>query len=98
MQNTLKNVARVSAVALALSVAAGCATVSTQDFEQLRQEATEARAAADQANRAANEAKTLASQANDKGDRALRAADDANRCCQETKESIDRMFKQTMQK
>ena len=75
---------------------AGCTTTPETEsmramVEEARQEAAEARAAALQAQKTADKAQSTA-------DRALRSAESASKCCTDTNEKIDRMFKRSMYK
>jgi uncharacterized protein HemX len=98
MQFTVKNLTRVSAIALALGLATGCTTITQEQFDAVAATAnnalSEARAASSQANNAlgvANEAAAAASQAQQTADAALA-------CCNENRDRLDRMFQEGMRK
>lgn len=79
-----------------IGLGAGCTTTPEMDsmramVEEAKQEAAEARAAALQAQKSADKAQTTA-------DEALRTAGSAAKCCRDTNEKIDRMFKRSMYK
>lgn len=95
MRKTITNVAKVSAIALTMSLAAGCATM---EVENLSKETADAMAQAKAAADRAAKAEQAAAEASKKADQALQAAQAAQQCCDETRESLDRMFKKSMQK
>jgi murein lipoprotein len=84
MYKNLVTVAKVSAIALSLALASGCATVKKADLDAVSAKADAAQAAAAQAQATADAAKA--------------SADQANTCCTQTNEKIDRMFKKSMNK
>jgi murein lipoprotein len=86
MNKNLITVAKISAIALSLVLASGCATTKYVD---------DAKA---QAMAAADAAKASAAQAQSTADAAKASADQANTCCTQTNEKIDRMFKKSMNK
>ena len=84
MYKNLVTVAKVSAIALSLAVASGCATVKKEDLEAVK--AT------------AEAAKASAAQAQSTADAAMKAAEEGKTCCNQVNEKIDRMFKKSMNK
>ncbi len=95
MHKMIVNVAKASAIALAMSLAAGCATMDTEKVSKESADAmTQAKAAADRAAKA----EQAAAEASKKADQALQAAQASQQCCNQTRESLDRMFKKSMQK
>ena len=82
MYKTLLDVTKYSALAIALGIAAGCA--STSELKRVEGIATQAQADAQAAGQAANQASQAAADASRKADSALQAADEANACCQKT--------------
>lgn len=95
MYKMIVNAAKVSAIALAVSMAAGCATV---DAEKLSKESADAAAQAKAAADRAAKAEQMAADASKKADAAMKAAEASQQCCNQTRESLDRMFKKSMQK
>ena len=91
-----RNVVTASALVLALGLSAGCAT--TQQIDEARTAAQEAQRAAAQAEQRATAAERKADEAKSAADAAMRKAQEAERCCVETNEKIDRMFKERMYK
>jgi paraquat-inducible protein B len=98
MQFNVKNITRVSAIALALGLASGCTTITQEQLDAVAATAnnalSEARSAASQANNAlgvANEAAAAAQQAQQTADAALA-------CCNENRDRMDRMFQEGMRK
>jgi hypothetical protein len=80
---------RLSALALASALAAGCAARGDQDA--LKASIDEARRMAEQAQQTANEARTMAARAEER-------ANEGVACCNEVREGMDRMFKRSMRK
>jgi murein lipoprotein len=78
----------LSGVALTMALG-GCAT--TQEYDQVRAMAEDAKQSAAQAQQAAERAQATA-------DQALNSAQQANDCCTKTNEKINRMFKKSMYK
>ncbi|MFA7096343.1 MAG: Lpp/OprI family alanine-zipper lipoprotein [Gammaproteobacteria bacterium] len=95
MYKMIANVAKVSAIALAMGLAAGCATV---DAERVNKDIADAAAQAQAAADRAAKAEQMAAEASRKADAAMEAAQAAQQCCDQTRESLDRMFKKAMQK
>ena len=107
---TVKTLTSALVLTLGLGLMTGCA--SSSKYDQLKAMVTSAEQAAANAQRSADEAKRAAATAQQtadqaKGaagtasataDRALRAAQDSERCCVETNDKIDRMFKRSMYK
>ncbi|MDH3977416.1 MAG: Lpp/OprI family alanine-zipper lipoprotein [Gammaproteobacteria bacterium] len=98
-----KTMIKVSAVALAMLFAAGCASTGTVDDLNSRIEAMEASvanaaSAADAASASASEARQMASGAQSTANQALNAANQGQACCDATNEKIDRMFQKGMSK
>ncbi len=80
---------QVAVLASILGLGAGCTT--TPEVQSMQAEIEEAKQAAAEAQRRADKAQATA-------DEALRAAKGAEKCCQDTNEKIDRMFKRSMYK
>ena len=81
-RKTSKYALTAVAAAMLLALSTGCAT--TQQIEEIRS--------------MAQDAKQTAVQADQRAASAERKADEALRCCKETKEKIDRMFEKSMRK
>ncbi len=90
-----KTVLKVSALALFLGLAGGCATTggddATASANQAVSAAEAARAAADRAAQAAADAQSTA-------DQALSAATEAQACCDANRETMERMFQKVSSK
>lgn len=91
-----RSVITASAMAVALALSTGCA--STTKIDEVRAMAEEAARTATQAGERAAVAERKADQAQSAADAAMRKAQEAERCCEETNEKIDRMFKKSMSK
>jgi len=92
-------IARLMTVALAtmfIGLGAGCA--STDDIEEIRSMAREAKGAADRAERTAKRAESRATEAQRQAEQALTAANAAQACCTANTEKLNRMFKKSMTK
>ncbi len=90
-----KTVLKVSALALFLGLAGGCATTGGDDdtaaANQAVATAEAARAAADRAAQAAADAQRTA-------DQALSAASESQSCCEANRETMERMFQKVSSK
>jgi cell division septum initiation protein DivIVA len=106
MNKKLQDAMKVGVLALALTMAAGCASQELKDAVASAQSAADAakasadaaKASADAASRAASDAKQMASSAQSTADQAARAAAAAQACCDRNAEKIDRMFEKAMRK
>ncbi len=85
---SLANVVKFSAVALAVSLAAGCASGPEAKLADETRQALET----------ARQASQAAAEANRKADAAMRAAEQANACCEANTEKLSRVFKKSMLK
>ena len=74
------------------------ACASTPELEEVRAMAQEAKNSAAEAQQAAQRAQSTADEAQATANGAMKAAKQAGRCCSDTNEKIDRMFKKTMYK
>lgn len=98
MTTKLQDALRVAAVVCGVAIASGCASVTTEELDEVRATADEALNAANEAQRTANEARQTASSAQSTANQALSAAQDAQACCDETNQRVDRMFEQSVSK
>ena len=89
---------RLAALVCGFALVSGCATVTEQDLQAVRDVADAAQSAANDAQRVANEARQMASGAQSTANQALSAAQDAQACCDATNQRLDRMFEQVNQK
>ena len=89
MQSLLGRITQAAMLASLIGVAGGCTT--TAEVESMRTMVEEAKAEAAQARAEAKAAQATA-------DEALRKAESAEKCCRDTNEKIDRMFKRSMYK
>lgn len=85
-------------LAVGIGMLGGCASVSKEDLDAVRAEASKAAADAAAAKAAADGAAAAAAKAQSTADAAKSAADSANACCRDTQTKIDRMFKKSMYK
>ena len=105
MTNTFQTAIKAGVVMLAMLVAAGCSTITTEQFEELSAkvdrlaaDASQAKSAADAAGASASEARQMASGAQSTANQALNAANQSQACCDATNEKIDRMFQRSQSK
>lgn len=98
MHQTLTKVTRVAALALAATLASGCATITQEQFDAVSATANNALNEARAAKSAADAAAQTASEAMAAAQSAQSAADASQQCCNETKDKLDRMFKEKMKK
>lgn len=98
MTNKLRNALRVAAVVCGVAIASGCASVTTEQLDEVRATAEEALNAANQAQQAANQSRQTAQSAQSTANQALSAAQDAQACCDATNQRVDRMFEQSVSK
>lgn len=100
----IKNVLKVSAVALVLAVAGGCASGQEErdrvqsTVDQAAQDAAAAMSAAEAARAAADSAAQAAQNAQETADEALAAAEEAQACCDANRDRLERMFQKSMSK
>ena len=85
----IRNIVKLAPVALAITVAAGCA--NTSQIEEIK-------AMAASAQQSANEAKQAAASAQNTANQALDTANEAKQESQRANERIDRAFKKSMNK
>ncbi len=98
MTRNLTGVLRATALVIGAAVATGCASVTTEQLEEVRSIAEAARNTADAAQRTANEARQAASGAQSTANQALQAAQAAQACCDATNQRVDRMFEDLQRK
>ncbi len=106
MTNKIRTALKVGALSMCAVLATGCAGANLQtQVEEARaaadraaQDAAAAQTAASEARRTADEARQMASGAQSTANQALEAARAAQRCCDETNEKVDRMFRDRMSK
>ena len=98
MAMNLTGVLRAAALVVGAAVATGCASVTTEQLDEVRAAATAAQNAADAAQRAANEARQAAQGAQSTANQALQAAQAAQACCDATNQRVDRMFDELQRK
>ena len=98
MTTKFQDALRVAAVVAGIAIMTGCASVTTEQLDQVRSAAQAAQTAADNAQRAANEARQMASGAQTTANQALQAANAAQACCDATNQKVDRMFEQVQRK
>jgi len=104
MNKKFQTAAKVSAVALAVVISTGCASMQRENdalnarVDQLASDLANAQSAADAAGASASEARQMASGAQSPANQALNAANQAQACCDATNEKIDRMFQRGMSK
>jgi hypothetical protein len=99
----MKSALQSSVLAIAMVVAAGCASTSSvaELSARLDRVAADAKSASDAATSASStaaDAKTAASGAQSTANQALNAANQSQSCCDATNEKIDRMFKRSQAK
>ncbi|MGH8194740.1 MAG: Lpp/OprI family alanine-zipper lipoprotein [Woeseiaceae bacterium] len=100
----IKNVLKVSAIALVLGVAGGCATGQEErdrvqaTADSAARDAAAAKAAAEAARAAADSAAQAAENAQATADEALAAAEEAQSCCDANRDRLERMFQKSMSK
>ena len=92
METNLTGVLRATALVVGAAIATGCASVTTEQLEEVRAAAQAAQNAADAAQRASNEAQQTASSAQSTANQALQEAQAAQACCDATNQRVDRMF------
>ena len=89
---------KLAALIGGVALMSGCATVTMDDLNAVRDTAEAAQSAANDAQRVANEARQLAQGAQSTANQALSAAQDAQACCDATNQRIDRMFEDQQSK
>jgi hypothetical protein len=99
----IKKVLKVSAIALVLGVASGCASTASVDAAQATadnaaRDAAAAKSAAEAARAAADSAAQGVARAQSTADRALSAANEAQACCDANRDRLERMFQKGMSK
>ncbi|HLT89866.1 MAG TPA: Lpp/OprI family alanine-zipper lipoprotein [Woeseiaceae bacterium] len=99
----ISNIVKVSALALVLGVAAGCANQAERDqlqqtVDQAARDAAAAKSAAEAARAAADSAAQAARNAQATADEALAAAEEAQSCCDANRDRLERMFQRSMSK
>ncbi len=97
MQN-IKNIARVSALALAAALATGCATVTQEQLDAVQATANSALSEARSASAQASNANKVASEAAYAAQQAQKTADAALACCNDNADKIESMFEKAMMK
>lgn len=98
MHQTFVKVSRVAALAFAVSLATGCATITQEQFDAVSATANNALNEARAAKSAADSASQMASDAMAAAQAAQSAADASQRCCDDVKAKLDRMFEDKMRK
>ncbi|MBM4196210.1 MAG: hypothetical protein FJ197_03790 [Gammaproteobacteria bacterium] len=98
-----KHLLKAGVVALAVTMAAGCASTTqieelSAKVDQLSRDVAAAKSAADAANASAADAAQKAGSAQSTANQALNAANQSQACCDATNEKIDRMFKRSQAK
>ena len=96
MDSRFASLVKVTIVASVVGLGAGCTT--TPEVQSMQAEVEEAKKAAAEARAAALQAQSSADKAQATANEALRAAQSAEKCCRDTNEKIDRMFKRSMYK
>ncbi|HEX7062602.1 MAG TPA: Lpp/OprI family alanine-zipper lipoprotein [Woeseiaceae bacterium] len=99
----MSNIIKVSALALVLGAAAGCANTAERDqlqatVDQAARDAAAAKSAAEAARAAADSAAQAARNAQATADEALAAAEEAQSCCDANRDRLERMFQKSMSK
>lgn len=94
----MRNIIVPVVLAVGIGMLGGCASVSKEDLDAVRAEASKAATDAAAAKAAADGAAAAAAKAQSTADAAKSAADSANACCRDTQTKIDRMFKKSMYK
>jgi uncharacterized protein HemX len=89
---------RAGVLIIAAAVAAGCASVTSDQLDMVRSTAEAAQKTAQSAQQAADQARQAASGAQSTANEALQAAQAAQAANQQTNEKLDRMFKQSQRK
>lgn len=89
---------KTQAAMLASMIGLGAGCAATPEIEPMRAMVEEAKQEAAEARAAAAQAQSRADKAQATADEALRAAESAAKCCRDTNEKIDRMFKRSMYK
>jgi hypothetical protein len=104
MNKNIQTAIKVGAVALAIVVSTGCASMQSENdalsarVDQLEVNLAQALSTADAAGANASEARQMASGAQSTANQALNAANQSQACCDATNEKIDRMFERGMAK
>lgn len=98
MTMKFKGALQAAALICGAAIATGCASVTTEQLDEVRAAAEEAQNAANAAQRTANEARQAASGAQSTANQALQAAQAAQACCDATNQRLDRMFEQSQAK
>lgn len=99
----IKNVLKVSAIALVFGMVTGCANQAERDrlqasIDSAARDAAAAQSAAEAARAAADSAAQAARAAQSTADQALAAAREAQSCCEANRDRIERMFQRSMSK
>ncbi len=97
----IKNVIKVSAIALILGLASGCAATGDQaqaTADAAARDAAAAKSAAEAARAAADSAAQAAAAAQRTADQALAAAREAQSCCNANRDRLERMFQRSQAK
>jgi len=98
MTMKFKGALRAAVLICGAAIATGCASVTTEQLDEVRATAEAAQNAANAAQRTANEARQAASGAQSTANQALQAAQAAQACCDATNQRLDRMFEQSQAK
>jgi hypothetical protein len=98
MTMKFKGALRAAALICGAAIATGCASVTTEQLDEVRATAEAAQNAANAAQRTANEARQAVSGAQSTANQALQAAQAAQACCDATNQRLDRMFEQSQAK
>ena len=88
---------KISALALALGLVAGCG-VTQEQLDEVRSTAETALSEAKSAQNRANNAHTVASEAAFAASEAQKSVQTALKCCNENSDRLDRMFEKAMMK
>lgn len=96
----IKNVLKVSAIALVLGLGSGCATNGDAQAtaDAAARDAAAAKSAAEAARAAADSAAQAAAAAQSTADQALAAANEAQACCDANRDRLERMFQRSQAK
>jgi hypothetical protein len=98
MTKNLTGVLRATALVIGAAVATGCASVTTEQLEEVRAAAQAAQNAANSAQQAADRAVQAVQGAQSTANQALQAAQAAQACCDATNQRVDRMFDELQRK
>lgn len=98
----IKNALKISAIALVLGLASGCATTGGDQAQATAdaaaRDAAAAKSAAEAARAAADSAAQAARAAQSTADQALAAAREAQSCCDANRDRLERMFQRSQAK